>query len=66
MAASGPPRRRALKAEARRRVAAGEFFGHIAYLSVIARPRAAGLTLGGARYRSSASSPSRMSRATRS
>jgi hypothetical protein len=27
----------ALKAEARRRVAAGEFFGHISFLSVIAR-----------------------------
>jgi hypothetical protein len=27
----------ALKAEARRRVSAGEFFGHIAYVSLIAR-----------------------------
>jgi hypothetical protein len=27
----------ALKAEARRRVAAGEYFGHIAYLSLVAR-----------------------------
>jgi hypothetical protein len=32
----------ALKAEARRRVTAGEFFGHIAYLSVIARRPATG------------------------
>jgi len=32
----------ALKAEARRRAAAGEFFGHIAYLSVIARRPATG------------------------
>jgi hypothetical protein len=30
----------ALKAEARRRVAAGRFFGHIAYASVVARKRA--------------------------
>ena len=27
----------ALKAEARRRVASGEYFGHIAYMSVVAR-----------------------------
>jgi ubiquinone/menaquinone biosynthesis C-methylase UbiE len=33
----GEPAADALKAEARRRVAAGEFFGHIAYASLIAR-----------------------------
>ena len=33
----GEPAAEALKAEARRRVAAGEFFGHIAYASLIAR-----------------------------
>ena len=33
----GAPAADALKAEARRRVAAGEFFGHIAYASLIAR-----------------------------
>jgi ubiquinone/menaquinone biosynthesis C-methylase UbiE len=33
----GEPAAAALKAEARRRVAAGEFFGHIAYASLIAR-----------------------------
>lgn len=33
----GQPAADALKAEARRRVAAGEFFGHIAYASLIAR-----------------------------
>jgi len=27
----------ALKAEARRRVASGEYYGHIAYMSVVAR-----------------------------
>jgi hypothetical protein len=27
----------ALKAEARRRVASGEYFGHIAYMSLVAR-----------------------------
>jgi hypothetical protein len=27
----------ALKAQARRRVVAGEFFGHIAYVSIVAR-----------------------------
>ena len=27
----------ALKAEARRRIASGEYFGHIAYMSVVAR-----------------------------
>jgi hypothetical protein len=32
----GAPAAEALKAEARRRVAAGEFFGHIAYASLIA------------------------------
>jgi hypothetical protein len=31
------PAAQALKAEARRRVDAGEFFGHIAYASLIAR-----------------------------
>ena len=35
--ASARPAADALKAEARRRVAAGEFFGHIAYASLIAR-----------------------------
>ena len=35
----GEPAAEALKAEARRRVAAGEFFGHIAYASLIARRR---------------------------
>jgi hypothetical protein len=30
----------ALKAEARRRVASGEYFGHIAYISLVARKRA--------------------------
>jgi arsenite methyltransferase len=33
----GPELAEALKAEARRRVAAGSFFGHIAYASLIAR-----------------------------
>ena len=33
----GAPAADALKAEARRRVTAGEFFGHIAYASLIAR-----------------------------
>jgi cyclopropane fatty-acyl-phospholipid synthase-like methyltransferase len=33
----GAPAAEALKAEARRRVGAGEFFGHIAYASLIAR-----------------------------
>jgi ubiquinone/menaquinone biosynthesis C-methylase UbiE len=40
LAASGratPERAAELKAEARRRVATGEYFGHIAYLSVVAR-----------------------------
>ena len=32
----GEPAAEALKAEARRRVTAGEFFGHIAYASLIA------------------------------
>ena len=36
-AVSAQPAADALKAEARRRVAAGEFFGHIAYASLIAR-----------------------------
>jgi SAM-dependent methyltransferase len=34
---AGPDAAARLKAEARRRVAAGEYFGHIAYLSVVAR-----------------------------
>ncbi|MGZ8632304.1 MAG: methyltransferase domain-containing protein [Solirubrobacteraceae bacterium] len=38
----GEPAADALKAEARRRVAAGEFFGHIAYVSLIARRPQAG------------------------
>jgi hypothetical protein len=33
----GPDQAEALKAEARRRVNAGEFFGHISFISVIAR-----------------------------
>jgi hypothetical protein len=33
----GEPAAEALEAEARRRVAAGELFGHIAYASMIAR-----------------------------
>ena len=35
----GPAAAGALKAEARRRAAAGQWFGHIAYASLIARPR---------------------------
>jgi hypothetical protein len=33
----GPDLAAALRAEARRRVAAGEYFGHIAYISIVAR-----------------------------
>ena len=33
-------RREALKAEARRRVNSGEYFGHIAYMSIVARKHA--------------------------
>ena len=33
----GPDMASALKAEARRRIASGEYFGHIAYMSVVAR-----------------------------
>jgi hypothetical protein len=34
---AGPAAAAELKAEARRRVAAGTYFGHIAYLSLVAR-----------------------------
>lgn len=36
----GADRAAALKAEARRRVASGEYFGHIAYMSLVARKSA--------------------------